>query len=439
MLYRIIIQNFRSFKDRVELSMIPDPECTHIGFSDSKFPVLRCAAIYGANASGKSNIIKAVDLLRDLILDNSLIPVVKNQAFRLDKDYVKAPSMIAVEIRKDSFIYQYGIVINFNTATILKEWLKVFDVSSTPTVWKDVFTRIQTSKQKLIKFFVSENNPNKVRYDIYKEDIEKQPQRLLLTEIATKQLEDPEFAIHINDVYNWFEDLSIIFPTTSYNLLGALAKDEDAVNDLYKKYFNDFDIDIEKIKLKQIPANLIHLPDGLIAQIKKDLQANKNDKKYAMLHGHKDFLVRLDNLGELVFFEVSFIHKLKDCQGEFELQDESDGTQRLFDLIPMIGYLMHSDKVVMIDEIDRSLHCLLTRKMLQMVLDESESKKSQIILTTHDVLLMDLSILNRREIWFVDKRNKVSKLYPLDQYKFDSHIDIKKNYLLGRFGAIPEY
>ena len=133
------------------------------------------------------------------------------------------------------------------------------------------------------------------------------------------------------------------------------------------------------------------------------------------------------------------MHKLNNYQGDFEIQEESDGTQRLFDLIPMIGYLMHSNKVVMIDEIDRSLHCLLTRKLLQMVLNESEATKSQIVLTTHDVLLMDLSILGKREIWFVDKKSKVSSLYPLDKFRIDSKIDINKNYLLGRFKAIPEY
>lgn len=437
MLYRIILQNFRSFKDRVELSLIPDSDSVHIAYQDSKYPTLRGAAIYGANASGKSNVIKAIDFLRDIIIDNSLIPITKNQAFKLDAESITSPTLLAVEIRQKDYIYQYGVVLNFSTNTILREWLKAFDVSK--DTWNSIFIRTRSDKHNKFKFFISEDNPNSVRYHIYKEDIEKKEQTLVLSEIASRNLDDAECALHINNVYKWFDDLFIIFPQTSYNLLGALAKDESAVNELYKTYFNYFDIDIEEIKLKQVPSNLIHLPERLVTQIKKDLQSQMSDKKFAMIHGDRDFLARMDNRGELTFLEVSFIHKLNNFQGNFELQEESDGTQRLFDLIPMIGYLMHSDKVAFIDEIDRSLHSLLTRRLLQMILDESETATSQIVLTTHDVLLMDLSILGRREIWFVDKKAKVSSLYPLDKFKFDSNLDIKNNYLLGRFKAIPEY
>lgn len=437
MIYRIILQNFRSFKDRIELSLIPDTDSLHVAYDATKYPTLRSAAIYGANASGKSNIIKAIDFLREVILDNSIIPVVKNQAFRLDATSIISPTLMVVEIRKDDYIYQYGIVFSFTKSVVLKEWLKAFDVEQ--GCWNTIFTRVRTNELNEVEFITSEMNTNKVRYDIYKEDFAKQSQKLVLSEIASKELDDPECALHINRVYEWFDELSIIFPSTSYNLLGALAKDEQAVNELYKSYFSEFDIDIEEIKLKQVPSNLIHIPDKLITQIKKDLQAQKKDIKFAMVHGKKDFLARMDNRGELVFLEVSFVHKLNNYQGDFEIQEESDGTQRLFDLIPMIGYLMNSDKVVLIDEIDRSLHCLLTRRLLQMVLNESKSTKSQILLTTHDVLLMDLSILGKREIWFVDKKSKVSHLYPLDKFKFDSKLDINKNYLLGRFKAIPEY
>lgn len=437
MIYRIILQNFRSFKDRVELSLIPDADSIHVAYNDTKYPTLRCAAIYGANASGKSNIIKAIDFLRDVILDNSIIPVVKNQAFRLDATSVVSPSLMVVEIRLDNYIYQYGVVFNFSTSCIIKEWLKTYNVDFDN--WTSIFTRTLNNDINEIEFITSDDNPNKVRYEIYKDDLAKHSQKLVLSEIASKELSDPDCAGHINRIYEWFDDLSIIFPSTSYNLLGALAKDEQTVNELYKSYFNIFDIDIEEIKLKQVPSNLIHIPEKLVTQIKKDLLAQKNNKKFAMIHGNRDFLARMDNRGELAFLEVSFVHKLNNYQGDFEIQEESDGTQRLFDLIPMIGYLMHSNKVVMIDEIDRSLHCLLTRKMLQMVLNESESTKSQIILTTHDVLLMDLTILGRREIWFVDKNAKVSSLYPLDKFKLNSKIDINKNYLLGRFKAIPEY
>lgn len=437
MIYRIIIQNFRSFKNRVELSLIPDDESLHTAYASEQYPTLRDAVIYGANASGKSNIIKAIDFLKDIVQDNDLIAISKNQAFRLDPKMLEAPSLFVIEIRLKDYIYQYGVVFHFQTSSIWKEWLKAFNIQEGK--WMDVYICQQNGDKNDVQFNVSEENPNRIRYDIYREDFGKQNQKLILSEIASKELDDQECSYHINRVFEWFDQLSVIFPQTSYNLLGALAKDKNAVNELYSKYFNYFDIDIEEIRLKNVPSNLLHLPDKLVTQIKKDLQSSRKERNFAMLHGNKDFLAQLDKRGELRFSEVTFVHKLNNYQSDFELQDESDGTQRLFDLIPMIGYLVNSDKVVLIDEIDRSLHTLLTRRLLQKVLSPNISSASQLILTTHDVLLMDPSVIGKREIWFVDKRKKVSNLYPLDQFKFDAKLDITANYLLGRFKAIPEY
>lgn len=439
MLYRLIIENFRSFRNRTELSLIPNKNSVHSAYTDTDYPVLRDVAIYGPNASGKSNIIKAMDFLRKVILDPSVLPVAKNQSFKLATTTLDAPSLFVVEIRVDNCIYQYGLVLHFKSSTIVSEWLKRFDQQQKQ--WSSVFSR-QNTEAGLdeIQFSVSVDNPNYSRYNIYRQDLSTQHQRLILSEIANKDLSGDSCTQAINAVYSWFDDLQIIFPNTTFNLLGALIKDLDGVNSLYKSYFKRFDIDIESINLKDIPENTVLFPERLEANIKRDLIASNGKKSFAVIHGPKDYIARLNDNGDITYSEITFIHRLDDYEADFELREESDGTQRLFDLIPMIARLIDENKVVMIDELDRSLHCLLTRKMLQLVLDEADANsRSQIILTTHDVLLMDLDILGRKEIWFVNKKKKVSTLYPLDKFKFEDNINISNNYLLGRFKAIPEY
>lgn len=434
MLYRLIIENFKSFRDRTELSLIPDKNSVHTAYAKSKYPVLRDVAIYGPNASGKSNIIRAIDFLRDVITDSNVLPIVKNHAFKLASETIEKPSLFVVEIRAEETIYQYGLVLHFKSGIVVSEWLKVFDIEHSS--WVNVFSR----QNDEISFNMDNDSANFARYNTYKQDLSTQNQRLVLSEIASKRLSGDSCSDAINAVYSWFSDLQIIFPSTTFNLLGALVNDIEGVNQLYKNYFKRFDIDIESIKLKEIPRNAAQIPDRVEAQIKRDLISSNGRKSFAMLHGPKDYLARIDDNGDISYSEISFVHKLDDFEADFELKEESDGTQRLFDLIPMIARLMDENKVVLIDELERSLHCLLTRKMLQMVLDEATpDSRSQIILSTHDVLLMDLSILGRKEIWFVNKKKKVSTLYPLDKFKFEDTMQIGQNYLLGRFKAIPEY
>ena len=121
----------------------------------------------------------------------------------------------------------------------------------------------------------------------------------------------------------------------------------------------------------------------------------------------------------------------------FEYSDESDGTQRLFDLIP-IFFALKQNRVILIDEIDRSLHTNLTRKFIELFFSVSRNNSSQLIATTHDSNLLDLDLLRQDEIWFVKReKDHSSNIYSLNLYKerFDKRIE--KEYLIGRYGATP--
>lgn len=440
MLYRFIFENYKSFKGRNEISLIPESTNRHAAYMDTPIPVLRDAVIYGANASGKSNIVKAISFMKRLVVTNNLSIIVPQLAFRMGEDTKRNPSLFVAEMRIGDKLYQYGIALSFLRGIVLNEWLKEY--SAEAEQWKDLIMRVwdEDTQKYEVSLSFPENSENASRYNTYAQDLASSTKVLALSVLAEKELQSDVYVDSIQNVYKWFEELIIIFPHTKYNLLGKVVKDIDAVNELYKKYFKIFGIDIDEIKLSKVPSNYIRLDEDIKEEIRKDLLKD-DDGAMAMIHGEdQDYLVELSEEKTLQFSEVRFVHRQGKYETDFSLDEESDGTQRLFDLIPMLGYVAESDKVVMIDEIDRSLHCLLTQEMFKNFIESTENRHSQLVCTTHQVLLMDLDLLGRREIWFVEKKAKESKLYSLDQYKFDGDtLDVARNYLLGRFGGIPKY
>ena len=121
----------------------------------------------------------------------------------------------------------------------------------------------------------------------------------------------------------------------------------------------------------------------------------------------------------------------------FEREDESEGTQRLFDLLPLIP-LLRQNGVAVIDELDRSLHTKATLEFIRLFYGDDANANSQLIATTHDGELLDLDQVRQDEIWFVERNEeKSSSLYSLSKCKTRFDKDIKKDYLLGRYGALP--
>ena len=143
---------------------------------------------------------------------------------------------------------------------------------------------------------------------------------------------------------------------------------------------------------------------------------------------------------EVEVMELQTVHKVNSENREVsvEVDEESDGTQRLFDLIPVLMELLGGERVFVIDELDRSLHPHLSHSIIELFLNNSAQQKSQLIVTTHKSSLLDLALLRRDEIWFVEKNpDGQSGVYSLEEFAPRYDNDIQKGYLLGRFGAIP--
>lgn len=444
MLYRFIVQNFRSFRNKNEISFYPkgqEPQ-SHIADIGSEIPVLKTAVLYGPNASGKTKFIQAIDFARSIILGELNILSVANQCYKLDKDSINNPTIFMFEIKIEGDLFQYAFALDMKKSSVVEESLSVWNTENKS--FRNIYYREQddtTTDTDIINFNDDLIDVDKAVFDVFKNEIEKTQETLALTVLAGVKSLSGTIGTYVKTVYKWFSDLVILFPSTRYNLLGAVRNGTEEANTVYKAYFKTFGIDIKEIALQQVSFDMLQVPTDIQADMKKELMQHEGNDGVAQLRGKKtDYLVRLNENKELEAFEVRFVHEKNALKTSLSKTDESDGTMRLFDFIPLYAMLANESRVVLIDEIDRSMHTLLTRYLVEQFFKAAEGKNSQLICTTHDVMLLSENLFANSEVWFVNKKDEVSTIYPLSKYdlsKLPTHLE--RNYLLGRFEAIPKF
>jgi len=430
MLKKFIVENFSSFQTENTLDLTAgqtevNPE--HI-VKFNKVKILKSAILYGANASGKSNLIKAIDYASKIILTNLDNVDRYKKYFRLDKKSSLKPTKFEFEIEINSKFYTYGFSTILSDNKITEEWLYEIGKNTPEKIFERVNNNISLGKS------LQESNKNK--FQIYAEDMKNQSNQLFLSEIASKQLnlEDNPEAKKIDDIYTWFKMQLIIFYPETNNKEYFL--DDSKLLSIFEKYLNKFDTGIKNIKsieeekeigFKNVPNEVKQIIENALDK-EKEVYA-RSDKGDLLKVYKKDNEIKIQKMG--------LVHGL-DFQDNFELRDESDGTRRLFDLIPLINKFSQ-DFTILIDEFDRSLHPILTKQFFKLFYNLSiEDSKTQLIITTHESTLLDLNLVRRDEIFFVEKNESgASKLFSLNQFKVRYDSKIEKAYLLGRYGAIP--
>lgn len=393
------------------------------GSSRNATDLLRCSIIYGANASGKSNLAKALSFMQDLVVEGTKInQSIQVKTFKLDRAYSDKSSRFEVEIRIDGNDYLYGFEIT--SKYVVSEWLYQIKL----TTQDELFERHTTSDDAVVVTFGG-SIPKADRNQEFLDFIAKgtRPNQLYLTECAEKNV--PVF----RPVYRWFSDiLAIVFPN-------AFVRIDEKVIGIWANLLQQFDTGICGVVLRPVDIE-DKLPKHIQQSLQKSL-SNKTKKEtrfnYRSTTGERIVVTLVD--GEMSARELVFRHKSSDCDTEidFDLTEESDGTRRLLDLLPILYPGRSEDQVFVIDELDKSLHPSLCYELIELFLD-LRNTNSQLIATTHESNLLDLNLLRRDEIWFIEKdQTGASKVYSLEEFTPRYDKDIKKGYLLGRFGAIP--
>lgn len=407
------IRNFRSLKEEQVFSLVPtttDVEHaeTHLIATSAKLipKLLKSAVIYGANASGKTNLINALFFMRTLVAESAtavqLGQTFNIQPFRLDTEMLKKPIEFEITFLVEGIRYQYGFTLT--SERIYEEWLLVYKTSK-PQQW---FSRKYNENTDQDEYEFS------TAYFTGKRKLWQESTRPNGLFLST--------AVHLNSeqlrpVFKWIVQDLVIFrsgfllPSDSVTML----QNKETKRNI-EAFMISADISITNIEVVS--------KKGYSQKVELDLTSGKTTsfqkEESELLH-------------------PQFYHKTEHGSATFELQEESLGTQRFFYLSGPILDILNNGSVLIVDELDSSLHPLLLKRILSIFHDPKYNKKgAQLIFTTHDTSLLNKDIFRRDQIWFFEKdREQASTIFPLTDFSPRKNEALENGYLIGRYGAIP--
>lgn len=443
MLIRFTVENFKSFNQKQELVMIPGKRLRkkkkHIIKLD-KISLLRNATIYGANASGKSNIIEAMHFAKHVITNK--IPNEASKMYcRNSKENQKKGTKFEFEIFKNNKNYAYGFSLDMKNLKVITEW--AYELIPYNDAEIMLFERETRKKRIELGEKITLNKEDQMKFNTYKMDFEDNKESLFIQEMnRNKKISANSKLIFFKDIFEWFkEDLIIISPDQPITNFEYFYGDggSDNINNIIEM----FDTGISKVKTHEISINDLKnkLPNYIASEIlnsfKDKLEEANNDEEIMLSLRSRDAFYNLKGKkGESPIITTIMLEH-QNSFSDFEFGEESDGTRRLFDLLDIL-ISNEKNKVYIVDELERSLHPKLTYKFIELFFNLLDENNIQLIFTTHESTIMDQSLLNRDEIWFVERdKNNNSRLYSLDIFneRFDKRLN--KAYLEGRYGAVP--
>ncbi|MCI8443350.1 MAG: AAA family ATPase [Provencibacterium sp.] len=437
MLIRFAVENFMSFRNLTAFSMAAGKITRHGShvITERGKRILKGSFLWGANASGKSNLICAVDFAQRIVTEGIKSVNCDKKYFRIEKPYRTKPGVFQFDIACGGHFYSYGFALSYLNAAIEEEWLYQTDENESC-----IFLRRKTGDGQTI-IVDTDRDFSGDRFRVYAQDIgnPKMAQTLFLSDLALRSPEEDAEYQPFRDVADWFRRLVVIFPYSKYARISELVDSDDPRIRLASllRYFDTGIDDILKKKMDFEKA-FSEFPENVVESLKADISRGLQEKGgRALVRNEKSSVEVQNENGELYAFKLTANHGNADDL--FDYQDESDGTRRLFDLIPVYQAALDGN-VILIDELDRSLHTRLTQEFIRYFYRLTEKNPSQLIATTQDSNLMDLDLLRQDEIWFVERqKDHSSRLYSLNAFKERFDRDVERGYLLGRYGAIPVF
>ncbi|MCD6046052.1 MAG: hypothetical protein K0R48_1215 [Gammaproteobacteria bacterium] len=411
MLIEFRVANFRSIRDPQVLSLVASsgdelPHNICACDSDPDMQLVRSAVIYGANAGGKSNLIRALWFMRQFILHSAKesqrgeeIPV---DNFRFEKKFNRQPSQFEITFSKNNIRYQYGFMAD--KTRIYEEWLNAYP-SNHMQKWfsRKYDTTINKDVWKFSKFFTGK-----------KQSWTEQSRSNALFLSTAIQLNNEQ----LTPIFDWFQKDLIVIPLQNgisiNKTISELKKSEGKMKIM--KYMNIVDPSISDISVNYRKFSVgPHYKDHL-----------KDIFKEEFLNKNKDV-----ETPELIFTHVN--------ETIMSEKEQSHGTQMFFNISGYWIDALENGKVLVIDELDSGLHPLSVRFLIELMYNSDINKnKAQLVFSTHDTSQLDNDIFRRDQVWFVEKdKNSSTHLYPLLDFSPRKDENIGRGYLRGRYGAIP--
>jgi hypothetical protein len=422
MLIEFSVGNYRSFKEQVTLSMVAanissKPESLdeqNIFSVGQRLQLMTSAAVYGANASGKSNLIQALDFMRTFVLTSSretqITEAIPVEPFRLSTETESQPSFFELVFLVEETQYRYGFEVN--SQRVVSEWLYRLGKSREMRLFarnKDEIT-VTTRNFSEGKALEERTRPNALFLSVVAQFNGKTAVKLL----------------------QWFHHLIINTGIHDYkDLFLAVAHFENAAyREDIEQFIKRLDIGIEGFAPERRPATL---PQNIPMEVAE------------IIAGINQHMGNPENIN------IKTFHRRFDATGQagdtvsFDLENhESAGTQRLFVLAPPLLHALCKGSVLIIDEMDTRLHPNLVTELIRLFnTTETNPQHAQLVFTTHNTNLLGARLFRRDQIWFIEKSQQgASDLYSLVEYRVDNKVvrnddSFEKNYIRGRYGAIP--
>ncbi len=438
MLIRFVVENIFSFGERTEFNTIPNNRLKTLDnhkYETNGLNILKISSIYGANGAGKSNLIKSLQLFQKLVVREEIPFKPADVHFKLHSNNNERSQVLAIEFIEENTAFYYGIELSDNL--ILTEELYLSGLGK--------------NKDKLI--FERKTDENGITKIAFLEEFEKDEKSQVLKSVLLEEFvksDEPILKLISNrdniylketkKAFRWFkETLQILSPESRPRALAHKIE----IDEKFKKYAKDimcsFNIGITSLTSEKQELKEFFGKDNqkLINKLSKDVEDSPNRVlELRSRKGDEIILVKEE--------EKIWVKRLKVGHSDnknnsvlFDLDEESDGTIRLLDFIPAFQEMIISNKVFIIDEIERSIHPLLIKELIKKFSLDCKTK-GQLIFTTHESNLLDQDVFRQDEIWFAEKdKNGSTDLYSLSDFKEHKTIDIRKGYLNGRYGSIP--
>jgi AAA15 family ATPase/GTPase len=437
MLIKFTVENYRSYKEESSIlltsaSKIQEhPE--HIkSLGDLK--LLKFAGIYGDNASGKTNILKAAGFLKSLLVPSGL-PVDLDFAF---KDNGDNPTKIEIVFAVDKYIYQYGIKCQKQTSPFLSleivdEYLNIIGNKAARS--KSLYALSTGVNPSLLEGKDISGNPFTIYFNGYKQLCKPITNTLFLSFIngQDKVLPDGELKGHFQRVYDFIRNNMVV--------IGANTMNMNYINGNYlktiEKYVEEFDPSIEQIDLVSISKDDIvkQIPESFLSNIISQLYTMKEDTITISLNNSSFYFLSKDSSGDVKCETLTLKHKF--IESPFQFAEESEGTRKFIVLMSFFAD-RNKTKVFFLDELERSMHPSSSDYIFDFFTCETKDMDTQFIFTTHNTRFMKKS-LRRDEIFFSEKDlYGVSVIYPLTDFPTRSDSPLEKMFLEGKFRKIPD-
>jgi AAA15 family ATPase/GTPase len=409
MLLEFRVRNYKSIRDEQALSLAAsrDDELAETHLADTGLKSLpkavRSAVVYGPNASGKSTLLFALHYMRAVVAESATViqpgQTYNVQPFRLDPACADSPSEFEMTFVIGGVRHQYAFAMT--SKRIVSESLLVYRTSK-PTKW---FSRrlAEDGESYEYEFSAYLSGQRKLWQESTRQNA------LFLSTAAQLNSE------LLGPIFRWIVEAIVYLPAgvnPSHEFTTAMLSTEEGRSNV-REFLSAADVsiaDVEAVARKGF-RNQVVFRSGGVAQATQE---------------ESEFLVPV------------FEHRSSKGSAKFELQDESEGTQRLYGLAaPVLDVLAHG-RILVVDELDSSLHPLLVRRVISMFHSSLNSKGAQLIVSTHDTSLLQHGVFRRDQIWFTEKDSDQSTcLYPLTDFSPRKHEAWERGYLGGRYGAVP--